>query len=54
MRIHKDVYKAIRKYPEAYDEGMQAYFDGLDGSACKYSDGSPQRIAWRAGFLGAC
>jgi ribosome modulation factor len=54
MKIDKQVWEAIRKYPDAYDEGMQAAIDGKDATACKYPNDLPQRWAWRAGFLGVC
>lgn len=54
MKIDKEIWKAIDKYPEVYDEGYQAFIDGRDRSACQYLQDTPQFWAWRAGFLCVC
>lgn len=52
MKVSKEVYRAIRKYPDAYDEGMEAAIQGVHPDECPYHEGTPQRCAWRAGYLG--
>jgi ribosome modulation factor len=52
MKVHAEIYAAIRDCPKAYEEGTDAGMNGKDAADCPYKEGTPERLAWRAGFLG--